>query len=109
MILSLVNFPSQLDTKIIHNKINKLKNKIIFSNNLIKLRINITENNILSLVKEIEITNKMSQALINQSLIVIKIIIINKKNPKNWIILLKLQKMENKLATQFKKKAKIKI
>ena len=60
-------------------------------------------------LKEIEITNKMSQALINQILIVIKIIIINKKNPKNWIILLKLQKMENKLATQFKKKAKIKI
>ena len=60
-------------------------------------------------LKEIEITNKMSQALINQILIVIKIIIINKKTPKNWIILLKLQKMENKLATQFKKKAKIKI
>ena len=60
-------------------------------------------------LKEIEITNKMSQALINQILIVIKIIIINKKNPKNWIILLKLQKMENKLATLFKKKAKIKI
>ena len=60
-------------------------------------------------LKEIEITNKMSQALINQILIVIKIIIINKKTPKNWIILLKLQKMEDKLATQFKKKAKIKI
>ncbi len=60
-------------------------------------------------LKEIEITNKMSQALINQILIVIKIIIINKKTHKNWIILLKLQKMENKLATQFKKKAKIKI
>ena len=60
-------------------------------------------------LKEIEITNKMSQALINQILIVIKIIIINKKIPKNWIILLKLQKMENKLPTQFKKKAKIKI
>ena len=60
-------------------------------------------------LKAIEITNKMSQALINQILIVIKIIIINKKTPKNWIILLKLQKMENKLATQFKKKAKIQI
>ena len=60
-------------------------------------------------LKEIEITNKMSQALINQILIVIKIIIVNKKTHKNWIILLKLQKMENKLATQFKKKAKIKI
>ena len=33
-------------------------------------------------LKEIEITNKMSQALINQILIVIKIIIINKKKPK---------------------------